>query len=394
MRLCIAIRSLRLTPALLLITALVTVLSSAAPAQSAPPALLARPTPAAPSPLLAPTQGDDKFLPTVPLAAPAPTPTPTGMVWIPGGEFSMGSLDPRNDLCGGNEPMDDARPVHRVAVDAFWMDRTVVTNAEFARFVAATGHVTLAEQKPRAEDFPGADPAQLVPGSVVFSPPSKAVPLDNALLWWRYVPGAQWRHPTGPASTIAGRDTDPVVHIAYVDAEAYAAWAGKRLPTEAEWEFAARGGLAGKRYTWGDDLTVDGRWMANIWEGAFPYKNSESDGFAGIAPAASFPANSYGLYDMSGNVWEWCSDWYRPDAYAWAMRDAVAGVVRNPHGPVQAESIDPQEPGVPKRAQRGGSFLCTDQYCTRYMVGTRGKGAVDTGSNHAGFRCVKDVPRS
>jgi formylglycine-generating enzyme required for sulfatase activity len=313
------------------------------------------------------------------------------MVWIPGGEFSRGCTDPRADLCGGNEPMDDARPVHRVALAPYWMDRTEVTNAEFARFVAATGYITFSERKPRAEDYPGATPDQLVPGSVVFSPPREAVPLDNALRWWRYVPGADWRHPSGPNSTIVGHDQDPVLHIAYVDAAAYAAWAGKRLPTEAEWEFAARGGLTGARYTWGEDLTLNGRWMANIWEGAFPHKNSEDDGFIGIAPVASFPANAYGLHDMAGNVWEWCSDWYRPDAYALAQRAAGGGVVRDPRGVAESESFDPQEPGMPKRVQRGGSYLCTDQYCTRYMVGTRGKGAADTGSNHVGFRCVRDA---
>lgn len=333
----------------------------------------------------------DQFLPTVANSAPAPKPAPAGMVWIPGGEFSMGCTDPRNDLCGGKEPMDDARPVHRVSVNTFWMDRTEVTNAEFARFVAATAYLTIAERKPRAEDYPGATPDQLVAGSVVFSPPGEAVPLDNALRWWRYVPGANWRHPTGPGSTIKDHDNDPVVHVAYADAEAYAIWAGKRLPTEAEWEFAARGGLAGKRYTWGDDLTVDGKWMANIWQGAFPYKNSGDDGFVGIAPVASYPANAYGLHDMAGNAWEWCSDWYRPDAYARDVRHAVNGVVRNPRGPSQTESQDPQEPGVPKRVQRSGSFLCTDQYCTRYMVGSRGKAAPDTGTNHAGFRCVRDA---
>lgn len=352
---------------------------------SAQPAMLAR------TPATAAVPAADRFLPTVPTTTPAPTPAPSGMVWIPGGEFSMGCTDPRADLCGGNEPMDDARPVHRVALAPFWMDRTEVTNAEFARFVAATGYVTFAERKPRAEDYPGAAPDQLVPGSVVFSPPRAAVPLDNALRWWRYVPGADWRHPSGPNSTIVGHDQDPVLHVAYEDAAAYAAWAGKRLPTEAEWEFAARGGLTGARYTWGDDLTVNGRWMANIWEGAFPHKNSEDDGFSGIAPVASFPANAYGLHDMAGNAWEWCSDWYRPDAYALAQRAAGGGVVVNPRGPAESESFDPQEPGMPKRVQRGGSYLCTDQYCTRYMVGTRGKGAVDTGSNHVGFRCVRDA---
>ena len=358
---------------------------------SAQPAYLAR-KPTTPVASVAPVGAvADRFLPTVPTTTPAPAPAPSGMVWIPGGEFSMGCTDPRADLCGGNEPMDDARPVHRVAIAPFWMDRTEVTNAEFARFVAATGYITFAERKPRAEDYPGATPDQLVPGSVVFSPPREAVPLDNALRWWRYVPGADWRHPSGPNSTIVGHDQDPVLHIAYVDAAAYAAWAGKRLPTEAEWEFAARGGLTGARYTWGDDLTLNGRWMANIWEGAFPHKNSEDDGFSGIAPVASFPANAYGLHDMAGNAWEWCSDWYRPDAYALAQRAAGGGVVRDPRGVAESESFDPQEPGMPKRVQRGGSYLCTDQYCTRYMVGTRGKGAADTGSNHVGFRCVRDA---
>lgn len=333
----------------------------------------------------------DRFLPTIAGSLKAPSPAPIGMVWIPGGEFSMGCTDPRADLCGGNEPMDDARPVHRVALAPFWMDHTEVTNEQFTRFVAATGYITFAERKPRLEDYPGATPDQLVPGSVVFSPPTQAVPLDNALRWWRYVPGADWRHPSGPNSTIQGHDQDPVLHIAYVDAAAYATWAGKRLPTEAEWEFAARGGLTGARYTWGEELTQNGHWMANIWQGAFPHKNSEDDGFIGIAPVGSFPANGYGLHDMAGNAWEWCSDWYRPDAYALAQRAAVGGVVRDPRGPAESESFDPQEPGISKRVQRGGSYLCTDQYCTRYMVGTRGKGAVDTGSNHVGFRCVQEV---
>lgn len=331
--------------------------------------------------------GAGGFAPTVENTMTPPQPAPANMVWIPGGEFSMGCKDPRGDLCGGNEPMDDARPIHRVHVDAFWMDRTEVTNAEFARFVAATGYVTVAERPLRPEDFPGVPRENLVPGSVVFSPPDHAVPLDNALRWWRYVPGASWRHPTGPDSDLTGRERHPVVHVAYADAEAYAKWAGKRLPTEAEWEFAARGGRAGQAYPWGNDLTPDGRWMANIWEGDFPAKNSKADGFADAAPVASFPSNPYGLHDVAGNVWEWCSDWYRPDAYA---RQRVSeGAVRNPLGPARAESFDPQEPGQPKRVQRGGSFLCTDLYCTRYMLGTRGKGAPDTGSNHVGFRCVR-----
>jgi len=362
------------------------VVIAAVSAPAATPAMLVRST-------VTVAASAETYLPTVLPAAPAPAPAaaPEGMVWIPGGEYSRGSSDPRNDLCGGSEPMDDARPIHRVALAGFWMDRTEVTNADYARFVAATGYVTVAERAPRAEDYPGADPALLVAGSVVFSPPAEKVPLDNALRWWRYVPGTNWRHPLGPNSNLDGRDNYPVVQVAYADVEAYAKWAGKRLPTEAEWEFAARGGLTGQRYTWGNDLTKDGRWMANIWQGAFPGKNSEDDGFPGIAPTASFPANAFGLFDMSGNVWEWCSDWYRPDAYEVAVRAAGGGVVRDPRGPAEKDSLDPQEPGVPKRVQRSGSFLCTDQYCTRYMVGTRGKGAVDTGSNHVGFRCVRDA---
>ena len=318
-----------------------------------------------------------------------PGPAPAGMVWIPGGEFSMGTNDPTQEVCGGPDTMDDARPVHRVYVDGFWMDATEVTNEEFARFVAATGYVTYAERKPRTEDYPGVPADKLVAGSVVFTPPDHPVSLDNALAWWSYVPGADWRHPEGKASSIKGREKHPVVHIAYEDAEAYAKWAGKRLPTEAEWEFASRGGRAGQRYTWGNELQPGGRWMANIWEGTFPNKNSGVDGFTGTAPVGHFDANPYGLFDMAGNVWEWCSDWYRPDAYELDVRAAGEAVVRNPHGPAREQSLDPQEPGLPKRVQRGGSFLCTDQYCTRYMLGSRGKGAPDTGSNHAGFRCVK-----
>jgi sulfatase modifying factor 1 len=318
-------------------------------------------------------------------------PTPAGMVWIPGGEFSMGTTDPTREVCGGPDTMDDARPVHRVYVDGFWMDATEVTNAEFARFVAATGYVTYSERQPRAEDYPGVPAEKLVAGSVVFTPPDHPVPLTDPLVWWSYVPGADWRHPEGPASNLKGREKHPVVHIAYEDAETYAKWAGKRLPTEAEWEFAARGGRAGERYTWGDELQPGGRWMANIWEGAFPHQNTGGDGYTGTAPVAHYDANPYGLFDMAGNVWEWCSDWYRPDAYDLDVKAAGDAVVRNPHGPARADSFDPQEPGQVKRVQRSGSFLCTDQYCTRYMLGSRGKGAPDTGSNHLGFRCVAGV---
>jgi formylglycine-generating enzyme required for sulfatase activity len=210
------------------------------------------------------------------------------------------------------------------------------------------------------------------------------VSLDNYFQWWRYQPGADWRHPTGPRDDIKGKGDFPVVQVSYEDAEAYAQWAGKRLPTEAEWEFAARGGLPGKLYAWGDSLRPGGRWMANTWQGRFPVRDEGNDGYAGVAPVAKFPPNHYGLYDVAGNVWEWTGDWYRADAYA-AAGDSV---LHNPQGP--ATYNDPAEPGQPKRVQRGGSFLCSDEYCSRYMVGTRGKGEVRTASNHLGFRCVKD----
>ena len=324
---------------------------------------------------------------TEPVASDAAKKPPGEMVWIPEGEFSMGCSDPTKEICGGAETMDDARPIHRVRLAGFWMDRTEVTNDEFARFVSETHYVTVAERTPKPEDYPGAPLELLVAGSVVFTPPAQPVNLADPLQWWRYCPGADWRHPEGPQSSIAGRGNEPVVHIAYADAEAYAKWAGKRLPTEAEWEYAARGGKAEERYTWGSELQPDGRWMANIWQGSFPDRDAASDGFRRAAPVASFPANSYGLHDLAGNVWEWCSDWYRPDSYT---DDAAHSVSENPKGPSQASSFDPSEPGMAKRVQRGGSFLCSDQYCTRYMTGTRGKGAPDTGSNHLGFRCVRD----
>ena len=341
------------------------------------------------SPTAAPSKPTGQvFEATVPNRTAPPAAAPAGMVWIPGGEFSMGSVDPRTLPQGGHDPMGDTRPIHRVYVDGFFMDATEVTNDQFARFVAATGYLTVAERAPTQEEFPGAPPENLVAGSVVFAPPSTSVPLDDHYQWWTYVRGADWRHPEGPQSSIAGRGSYPVVHVAYPDAVAFAAWAGKRLPTEAEWEFAARGGLSGKPYAWGDDLRPGGKWMANIYQGRFPVKGEDKaeDGFAGIAPVAQFPPNGYGLYDVAGNVWEWTTDWYRADTYATLA--AAGGIARNPHGPESA--LDPAEPSEPKRVHRGGSFLCTDQYCTRYMIGTRGKGEVDTGSNHLGFRCVMD----
>jgi formylglycine-generating enzyme len=332
-----------------------------------------------------------QFFPTKANPGKAPGLPPAGMVWIPGGEFSMGANDPPDMNEVGMKATEDARPVHRVYVDGFFMDKTDVTNAQFAAFVKATGYVTIAERKPRQEDYPTAPPENLVAGSVVFAAPNHPVPLTDHFQWWTYVPGANWRHPRGPGSDLKGRDNDPVVQVSYPDAEAYAKWAGKRLPTEAEWEFAARGGLSGKPFVWGDTFRPDGKWMANTHQGHFPDHDSGDDGYVGIAPVAKFPPNGYGLYDMAGNVWQWTSDWYRPDYYE--QLASAGGVTKNPQGP--ASSYDPAEPDQPKKVQRGGSFLCTDQYCSRYIVGTRGKGELTTGTNHLGFRCVQGTaPRT
>lgn len=284
------------------------------------------------------------------------------------------------DDCG----MPDAAPVHLVSVKGFWMDRTPVTNRDFERFVRATRYVTVAERRPDPRDFPGVPIDKLVPGSVVFAPPRYPVSLDDYSQWWKYSPGASWRHPDGSASLIRGREEHPVVHIAWEDAAAYARWAGRRLPTEAEFEFAARGGLDRNRYPWGNELRPNGRAAANIFEGHFPDADNHADGYAGTSPVTAFPPNRYGLYDMGGNVWQWCADWYRPDYYA----SLTATPTVDPKGP--ESSLDPQEPGAAKRVTRGGSFLCSDEYCSRYLVGSRGKAEVSSGSSNLGFRLVSD----
>lgn len=328
--------------------------------------------------------GNSEFDPTSPVSNHPAIPAPPGMVWIPGGEFSMGSAEMANSgVCDGSVTM-DARPVHRVHVDGFYMDATEVTNKEFAAFVQATHYVTIAEQTPDASEFPTAPKENLVAGSVVFTPRDISN-LNGHYQWWSYVHGANWRHPEGPGSDIKGKENYPVVQIAWEDAVAYSRWSGKRLPTEAEWEFAARGGKAGDVFAWGNEFRPGGKWMANTYQGSFPKRDEGIDGFAGIAPVGQFPSNSYGLYDMAGNVWEWCSDWYRPDYY---QSLATKKVADNPKGP--SLPYDPSEPTEKKKVQRGGSFLCTDQYCTRYMIGTRGKGEYRSASNHIGFRCVKD----
>ncbi|MDG0817669.1 formylglycine-generating enzyme family protein [Bdellovibrio svalbardensis] len=299
------------------------------------------------------------------------------MILIPAGEFWMGDSE-------GQFP--DARPQVKVQLDSFWMDKYVVTNKDFSSFVAATGYITLAERPLSADDYPEVNPEDLQPASIVFTPPNHPVVLDNNMAWWKVVRGADWKHPTGPESSISGKENAPVVHIAYEDAEAYARWKGKRLPTEAEWEYAARGGLDRKTYVWGNEIHPNGKFMANTWQGEFPVRNSGEDGFTGIAPVGSFPANGYGLYDMSGNVWQWVSDWYRPDYFKTL---SAQGLAKNPQGPT--DSFDPQEPGIKKRVHKGGSFLCTDQYCARFRPGSRGKGDILSGTNHLGFRLVQSA---
>jgi formylglycine-generating enzyme required for sulfatase activity len=300
------------------------------------------------------------------------------MVWIPGGTFWMGCED-----CG----MPDALPQHLVSTSGFWMDRAPVTNREFARFVAATGYVTVAERRLDPKDFPGVPADKLVAGSSVFTPTSTSVPLDDPLQWWRYVPGASWRHPHGRGSGIDGRQDHPVVHVAYEDVEAFAKWADKRVPTEAEFEFAARGGLDRNRFAWGNELAPAGKAVANTWQGVFPARDRGDDGYRSTSPVTAFPPNAFGLYDMGGNVWQWCADWYRPDTYA--TRDQPPAVNAGPRGP--ADSFDPQEPRAAKRVVRGGSFLCTDQYCARYLVGSRGKAEITSSSSNLGFRLVRSA---
>ena len=282
----------------------------------------------------------------------------------------------------------EERPAHRVTVDGFWMDRTPTTNARFKRFVSETGHVTFAERPPNPADYPYARKQMLQAGSIVFTKTAMPVDLDNPRNWWRFVFGADWRHPRGPNSTIKGRDEYPVVHVTYSDAEAYAAWAGKTLPTEAEWEFAARGGLDGAPFAWGDELNPGGRFMANYWQGEFPWQNLKSDGFEGTSPVGSFPPNGYGLVDMIGNTWEWTTDWYSARHPA-ATGKPCCGPV-NPRGGDEASSLDPLEPNVriPRKVIKGGSHLCAPNYCQRYRPAARYAEPIDTSASHVSFRCI------
>ena len=284
---------------------------------------------------------------------------------------------------GSEDGATDEKPLHEVTVKSFFMDKTEVTNEQFAEFVKATNYVTLAERPLTAKELPGLLPEfEGKTVSLCYRPPKGAVNLRHALHWWAPVIGANWRHPDGPETDIIGKEKHPVVHVCWDDAQAYCKWAGKRLPTEAEWEFAARGGLEKARYIWGNEFSPNGKWMTNTWQGKFPHENTGEDGFKGLAPAGSFQANGYGLFDMAGNVWEWCSDWYLPDYYAKSPKD-------NPPGPTT--SFDPDEPGVMKHTTRGGSWMCSDSYCRGYRPSARMKTSPDTGLANTGFRCVKDV---
>ncbi|MFN3651263.1 MAG: formylglycine-generating enzyme family protein [Armatimonadota bacterium] len=294
------------------------------------------------------------------------------MVRIPDATFAMGS----------NDFYPEERPVHSVFVEGFWIDPYPVTNAEFSRFVEATGYVTVAERPPDPADYPGADPRLVVAGSLVFRKPPRRVSLRDFRAWWAYVPGACWRHPEGPGSTLAGRELHPVTHVAYEDAEAYAAWAGKELPTEAEWELAARGGLEGADFAWGNEHAPEGRVLANTWQGEFPWQNLRADGYEGTSPVGAFPPNGYGLYDMAGNVWEWTSDFFRPRHPPAA--DKPCCIPRNP----RVSSAEAAASSIPRRVLKGGSHLCAPNYCLRYRPAARQGEAVDTSACHLGFRCV------
>ena len=300
------------------------------------------------------------------------------MIWVPGGTFRMGS----------DQHYPEEAPAHEVSVDGFLIDRTPVTNREFLQFVNATGYVTFAEQKPDPKDYPGALPQMIRAGSLVFTPPKQPVDLRDWGQWWQFKFGANWRRPYGPRSSLAGLHDHPVVHIAYRDAEAYAAWAGKELPTEAEWEFAARGGLDSAEFAWGDDFEPGGRPLANVWQGDFPRQNLASDGYERTSPVGAFPPNGYGLIDMIGNVWEWTSDWYAPGHPADAAKPCC--IPQNPRSGDREASYDPCQPNIaiPRKVLKGGSHLCAPNYCQRYRPAARHPQPVDTSTSHVGFRCV------
>ncbi len=305
------------------------------------------------------------------------------MVWIPGGTFIMGTDNPNS--------MPNERPAHRVIVKEFWMDKYDVTNAQFRKFVEATGYVTTAERKIDWEelkkqlppDTPKPEDELLQPGSLVFTPPNHAVNLADMSGWWTWTPGASWQHPQGPGSNIEGKDNYPVVQVSWDDAQAYAQWAGKRLPTEAEWEYASRGKSENTRYYWGDELKQNGKFMANTFTGTFPYNNTSEDGYEGVAPVGSFPPNDYGLYDMAGNVWQWTADLYNEENHAELSAMSCDRIVDGAPMPIKAAE------GEVRRVTKGGSFLCNPSYCESYRPTARRGTPYDTGMGHIGFRCVK-----
>jgi len=304
----------------------------------------------------------------------------TDMVRIPGGTFLMGS----------DRHYREEAPVHKTRVNGFWIDRYAVTNEDFSFFVDATGYVTLAERPANLSDYPGAKPELLAPSSVMFRKTDGPVDLQNRFNWWIYVPGADWRHPRGPDSSLQGLLKHPVVHVAFEDAEAYARWAGKALPTEAEWEFAARGGLDAAEFAWGEEMMPGGKPMANTWQGEFPWQNLNVDGFEWTAPVGSFPPNGYGLYEMTGNVWEWTSDWFQDHQ---KIQKACC-TIDNPRGGTLDNSYDPRcaDVRIPRRVMKGGSFLCAPNYCQRYRPAARMAQPIDTSTCHLGFRCVTHEP--
>lgn len=309
-------------------------------------------------------------------APPPPSSDPVSMVWIPEGEFAMGS----------DRHYREERPVRRVAVDGFWMDRHPVTNRQFAAFVAATGYVTVAEQNPDPALYPDAEPGQLVPGSMVFVPTRGPVDLRDNRQWWRWIPGASWRHPRGSRTTLAGLDEHPVVQVCWEDIAAYAAWCGKALPTEAEWEFAARGGLDGAEYAWGDAAPTPDAPLANIWQGRFPWQTIKPPDLLWTTPVGSFPENGYGLVDMTGNVWEWTADWWSRER-AGDAGSCSCCVPRNPKGVSEEVSRD-RGTGIPQKVVKGGSHLCAPDACFRYRPAARQPQMIDTGMSHVGFRCI------
>jgi formylglycine-generating enzyme required for sulfatase activity len=318
--------------------------------------------------------------------------SPPGMVRIPAGQFMMGTDDPNS--------MPNERPAHVVKLDAFWIDEHDVTNAEFRKFVIATGYLTTAEKpidwnemkKQVAPGTPKPPAEMLQPGSLVYTPPDHPVDLTNMGNWWTWTLGASWKHPQGPSSNLDGKDNFPVVQVSWDDASAYAKWAGKRLPTEAEWEYAARGGHEGTRYYWGNDFSPGGKYMCNTFTGDFPYRNTAADGFAGVAPVKSFPPNGYGLYDMAGNVWQWTADLYRADAHEQSLKQSGQSgqpCCVNPTGPTECFNPTEAVPNTLERVTKGGSYLCNVNYCESYRPVARRGTPPDTGTEHIGFRCVK-----